>query len=232
MVLQRDRKIIREIDRWRVCLGRHIRELAGFSGQRACDRRLRKLVQAGYISREKILYGVAGIYRITNKGAKLEGLGNVRNKIRIEQIRHDIAVLDTAIYFNKVLEIAYKNMRTELELHRLDGFGVRKHRPDFVFKKDAKTICVEIELALKSKNRFENIMSNNFMDYHKQIWIVPDLDAKIAKTLQNSKVMYSNIEIIELGQIQGTKENEENGKYITSILGAEQTNTETPSFLQ
>jgi len=80
VVLERDRKIIREIDRWRVCQGRHIRELGGFSGQRACDRRLRKLVQAGYISREKILYGVAGIYRITSKGAKLEGLGNARNK--------------------------------------------------------------------------------------------------------------------------------------------------------
>ena len=104
---------IEEIDRWRVCQGRHIKELVGFGGQRACDRRLRKLVQAGYISREKILYGVAGIYRITSKGAKLEGLGNSKSKIRIEQIRHDIAVLDTAIYIGKVQEIEYKDIRTE-----------------------------------------------------------------------------------------------------------------------
>jgi len=217
VVLERDRKIIREIDRWRVCQGRHIKELAEFSGQRACDRRLRKLVQAGYISREKILYGVAGIYRVTNKGAKLEGLGNARNKIRIEQIRHDIAVLDTAIYFNKVHGIAYKDIRTEIELHRLDGFGKRTHRPDFVFKKDGKTICVEIELALKSKNRFENIMSNNFLDYERQIWIVPDLECKIAKTLQNSKIMYSNIEILELSQIQETKENEDDGIFTSPM---------------
>jgi len=201
VVLDRDREIIREMDRWRVCQGKHIKELVGFSGQRACDRRLRKLMQAGYIRREKILYGVAGIYGVTSKGAKLEGLGNVRRKIRIEQIRHDIAVLDTAIYFNKVHEIAYSEIRTELELHRLDGFGVRKHRPDFVYKKDKKTTCVEIELALKSKNRFENIISNNFMDYDRQIWIVPDLDSKIAKTLQANKVKYSNIEIMALSQI-------------------------------
>ena len=218
VVLERDRKIIREIDRWRVCQGRHIKELVGFSGQRACDRRLSKLVQAGYIRREKILYGVAGIYGITSKGAKLEGLGNAKRKIRIEQIRHDIAVLDTAIFFNKVHGIAYSEIRTELELHRLDGFGIRKHRPDFVFKKDKKTTCVEIELALKSKNRFENIMNNNFMDYHKQIWIVPDLECKIAKTLQASKITYANIEILTLNQIQGKTEDKKNDEHITSPL--------------
>ena len=215
--MERDRKIIREIDRWRVCQGRHVRELVGFGGQRACDRRLRKLVQAGYISREKVLYGVAGIYRVTSKGAKLEGLSKSRNKIRVEQIRHDIAVLDTAIYLCKVRGLKYSEIKTELELHRLDGFGKRKHRPDFVFKKDNKISCVEIELALKAKDRFEAIIKNNFMDYDSQIWIVPNLEFKIAKTLRNSKLKYPNIEIIELSQIQETKENENNGDTTTHL---------------
>ena len=209
-LLDRDRKIIREIDRWRVCQGRHIRELAGFSGQRACDRRLRKLVQAGYIKREKILYGVAGIYSNTAKGAKLEGLLNTNRKIRIEQIRHDIAVVDTAIFFNKVHGVAYSDIRTEIELHRQDGFGIRKHRPDFVFRRDGKEICVEIELSLKSKDRFENIIKTNFLEYDKQIWIVPDIDNKIAKTLKKSKTTYTNIEIIELSQVQEKMEDEKN----------------------
>lgn len=52
-IVDRDRLIIREIDRWRVCLGRHIKELAGFTGQRACDRRLRKLINAGYIKKKE-----------------------------------------------------------------------------------------------------------------------------------------------------------------------------------
>ena len=96
---------MREIDRWRVCQGRHIKELVGFDGQRACDRRLRKLMAAGYIKREKILYGVAGIYRNTARGAKIMGLPNIHRKIRVEQIMHDIAVLDTAIFFNKMHDI-------------------------------------------------------------------------------------------------------------------------------
>ena len=228
-ILDRDRNILREIDRWRVCQGRHIRELVGFSGQRACDRRLRKLVQAGYIKRERILYGVAGIYNVTSKGAKLEGLPMARSKIRIEQIRHDIAVLDTAIYFNKVHGIEYSDITTELELHRIDGFGVRKHRPDFVFKKDSKTTCVEIELALKSKNRFENIINTNFMDYDMQIWIVPDMACKIAKLLKKSKTMYPNIKILTLSLVQEKTEDEnKNDELNTSHLGTEQTDTEAP----
>ena len=230
-ILDRDRKIIREIDRWRVCQGRHIRELVGFSGQRACDRRLRKLVQAGYIKRERILYGVAGIYNVTNKGAKLEGLPTAKNKIRIEQIRHDIAVLDTAIYFNKVRKVSYSDIKTELELHRQDGFGVRKHRPDFIFKKKNKTTCVEIELTLKSKNRFENIISTNFMDYDKQVWIVPDQTNKITKTLEKSKTMYPNIEILALSQVQGNTKEKENYEHITNNLESEQTDTEAPFSL-
>jgi len=202
-LLDRDKKIIREIDRWRVCQGRHIRELVGFSGQRACDRRLRKLIEVGYLKREKILYGVAGIYRITGLGAKLEsGISDRKSKIRIEQIRHDITVLDTAIYFHKVNGVSYSEITTEIELHRQDGFGVRKHRPDFVFSKDGKTTCVEIELALKAKDRFIKIMKENFMQYHKQIWVVPDMECKIAKTLEANKKYYTNIELQELSKVQ------------------------------
>ena len=207
VLLDRDRKIIREIDRWRVCLGRHIRELTGFTGQRACDRRLRKLIEAGYIKREKILYGVAGIYRNTAKGVKRERLplGSDCRKTRIEQIVHDIAVLDTVIFLGKNHGIEYDNVKSEIELHRLDGFGVRKHRPDFVVTKDGKTICVEVELSLKAKARFEKIIQDNYMAYDSQIWVVPTLDSKITSILKKNKATYNNIHILDLGKIQAEK---------------------------
>lgn len=150
-LVDRDYKIIKEIDRWRVCQSRHIKILAGFDGQRACDRRLKKLIEAGYIKREKILYGVAGIYRNTSKAKQIEQIINTDKKIRIEQLKHDIAVLDTAIYFNQIKGIDFKDIKTEIELHRQDGFGVRKHRPDFIYTKNGKLVCVELELTLKSK---------------------------------------------------------------------------------
>lgn len=203
-ITERDRKVIREIDRWRIVQGKHIKELAGFEGQRACDRRLRKLIEAGYIKREKILYGVAGIYRNTSKAKKIMagGLSGVNNKIRIDQIMHDIAVVDTAIYFSKKYEINIKEIKTEVELHRADGFGTRKHRPDFVFEKDNTTICVEIELNLKAKKRFENNIRSNFENYDKQIWIVPGLENKITKILMENKKIYPDIKTIELSEIK------------------------------
>jgi len=208
-LVDRDKKIIREIDRWRVCQGRHIRELADFSGQRACDRRLRKLIEAGYLKREKILYGVAGIYRVTAKAMNViaGGLQNAHRKIRVEQIMHDIAVLDTAIFYSKKYEIPFDKITTEIELHRLDGFGVRKHRPDFIFTKNGKTTCVEVELSLKAKNRLEDIIKDNFSAYDNQIWIVPSLNSKIAKILEINKIMYP-MELIELSEVQ-EKEKEE-----------------------
>ena len=48
MVLtERDVKIIKEIQHWRFLLSRQIKTLGGFNGQRACDRRLKKLIEAG-----------------------------------------------------------------------------------------------------------------------------------------------------------------------------------------
>ena len=206
-VMERDKKIIKEIDRWAVLQGRHIKELVGFEGQRACDRRLRKLIEVGYIKRKKILYGVSGIYRNTNDAKKIiSGELAVNRKIRVEQIIHDIAVIDTAIYFNKEHGIKFDEMKTEIELHRQDGFGNRKHRPDFIFNKNDKTICVEIELNLKAKNRFEKNIRDNFENYDKQIWIVPSLDTKIARILEENKINYTDIEILELNKIQKAEE--------------------------
>jgi len=206
-LVERDYAILREIDRWRVTQGRHIRELAGFDGQRACDRRLRKLIEAGYIKRTKILYGVAGIYSNTNKAKKIVSLPNTGHKIRLEHIKHDIAVIDTAIYFKRKYGVKYNEITTEIELHRQDGFGVRKHRPDFVFRHDGgKTICVEIELTLKSKERFERNIRNNFSEYDMQIWVVPSKESKIADVLKRNRKKYENIRIIEMEEVEKNNE--------------------------
>lgn len=45
---ERDIKIINEIQHWRFLLSRQIKVLGGFNGQRACDRRIKKLIEAGF----------------------------------------------------------------------------------------------------------------------------------------------------------------------------------------
>jgi len=201
-IVDRDVKILRELERWRVVLSRHIMVLVGFTGQRSCERRLKKLVDANYIERRKILYGVPNIYGVGKMGFVLLGKKNKVDKIRVEQIYHDIAVLDTAVYLHKVKGVAFEEMITEKQLHSLDGFGVRRHRPDFVISQNGKKYCVEVELALKAKARLEAIIQQNFMEYDHQIWVVPDKICKIYQILTESRKKYNNISVLKLQEVQ------------------------------
>ena len=200
-VVERDKLILREVERWRVCGSRHIRFLAGFSGQRATDRRLKLLIEAEYLERRKYLYGIPSIYFVTSKGKKLIQSNARLEKVKIEQIVHDMTVLDSAIYFMQKENLSLQDITTEKQLHQSDGFGIRKHRPDFIFTKNDETTCVEVEMTQKSKTRLFNIIKDNFMDYDNQIWIVPDSQTVIYQTLKENQKFYTNIHIMSLKEI-------------------------------
>lgn len=197
----RDYEIFKEVSRWRVSLGRHIRVLVGFRSERSCDRRLRKLIDAGYLGRTKLVYGVPSIYYLTNQAKKLINVKSKQEKFRLEQIVHDVAVLDSAIYMLEKYQITRQDITTDKQLHSQDGFGNRKHYPDFIFRKDSKIYAIEIELSLKSKNRFENNVKFNYTNYDYQIWIVPKEELKIIKLLEEFSMMYPNINIINLEEV-------------------------------
>ena len=200
-VVERDKLILREVERWRVCGSRHIRFLAGFSGQRATDRRLKILIEAEYLERRKYLYGIPSIYFVTSKGKKLIQSNARLEKVKIEQIVHDMTVLDSAIYFMQKENLSLQDITTEKQLHQSDGFGIRKHRPDFIFTKNDETTCVEVEMTQKSKTRLFNIIKDNFMDYDNQIWIVPESQSVIYRILKDNQKFYTNIQIIPLKEI-------------------------------
>lgn len=200
-VTERDELILREVDRWRACGSRHIRWLANFSGQRATDRRLKILIESGYLERRKYLYGVPYIYFMTNKGKSLIQVGTRSERVKIEQIIHDRTVLDTAIYFMQNYGLSLQNITTEKQLHQLDGFGIRKHRPDFIFTKDELNNCVEVELTKKAKARLQDIIKDNFMEYDTQIWVVPDYQTAILNVLNDSQRYYTNIQVCSLQKI-------------------------------
>lgn len=206
-LVDRDDKILKEIDRWRAITGRQIAELAGFPSQQTGDRRLKKLIVAGLIDRKRVLYGVPYLYSLTAKGKILISSPAYHEKFRIEQIKHDLTVVDTAIYFHKKLFIPYENIITEKELHRLDGFSNRKHRPDFVFTdSEKKKVCVEVELSLKSRDRFLKNIKDNFVNYDLQIWVVPSFRHKIAAILQEEQAAYSDIKILELKEVVSNRQ--------------------------
>lgn len=201
-LVERDYRVMRDIERFRCCLGRHIKILADFEGLRQCDRRLKSLLEAGYVSRKIVLYGVPSVYSLTHKGKMLIGANKRQDKIRVERVVHDIAVLDTVIYFMLKHEIEVGKIITEKELNSTRGFEQRKHQPDFVFKKADKTYCVEIELTAKSKQRFVEIVQENYLNYDTQYWVIAKTGVKILKMLESLQEGYPNIEIMEMEEIQ------------------------------
>jgi len=201
-LVERDKEILRELDRWSFCLSRHLKFFGGYSSQRACDGRLKQLREAGYIDRKRILYGVPSVYFLTYKGKALLGASKRLDKIKVEQITHDIAVLDAVIYFMLSQEISLSAILSEKQMHGADGFGIRKHRPDFIFYKDGMTNCVEVELSRKTKGKLEENLKQNFETYELQNWVVPKGQVKIWEILQQNDNTYPNIYIVSLEEVE------------------------------
>jgi len=152
------------------------------------------------------MYGVPNVYQLTRKSKTLIGANQRQEQIRLDQIRHDVTTLDMAICFMKSLGLAPAEIKTDKQLHQEDGFGTRTHQPDFVFTKDNKTYCVEVELSIKSKARLEKNIKSNFMKYDTQVWITDDRGspngAKLSRILENYKITYPNIEISNIQEVK------------------------------
>lgn len=200
-LVERDLYLFQEVYRWRVILSRHLTALAEFSSQRTCDRRLKKLIEAGFLRRKKYIYGIPYLYFLTHKAQVLIHASTHTPKVKIEQIAHDISVLDTAIFVHDEKAVPFSDMQTEKELHSVDGFSNRRHRPDFIYHQNGKTVCVEVELSLKAKTRLVKNIQQNFMNYDSQLWIVPNLHNKIASVLNEQRKIYSDIDIISLAEV-------------------------------
>ena len=119
-LVERDYKIFMEVDRWRVCLGRHIQPLTGFSSQRSCDERLHMLLSENFLTRHIVIYGIPSVYSLTRKSKNLISANKRQEKIRLDQVVHDVTVLDTAIRFMQYLNLSPYHIKTDKQLHQQD----------------------------------------------------------------------------------------------------------------
>lgn len=197
----RDYDVFQLVYRFRFCLGRHIKKLACFESDRTTDRRLKKLVDADLLSRKKYIYGVPYLYTTTHKSRMLIDANKRADNIRIERINHDITVLDCVVAFISRYAITLDDIITEKEMHARDGFGNRRHYPDFIIEKDGEKIAVEIELTLKAKERILKNGKDNFLICDKQIWIISQSSRKINEILKELQSRYPNIEILFLEDV-------------------------------
>ncbi len=201
ILTERDFLILKEIQRWRFLLSRQVKILCGFNGQRACDRRLKKLIDAGYIERKHFIYGVPRLYFVTQKAVKLFNLEYYTQSVRIEQIEHDISVIDTAIFLINDENIESASIVTERDLKHRAGFGNPKHFPDFIYTKEEKTFCVEVELSAKKQVSLDKNIRENFKNYDVQRWFIPNDKPKIIENVKTIGQKYE-VEIFSLERVK------------------------------
>ena len=194
-LMERDKLVLKEVGRWYFMLGRHIKAFCGFPTTNITDRRLRILLDQNYLKREKILYGVPYLYFLTHKSKKLMGYNTRSGSIKVDKIKHDIVALDTVDYFVNTLKVKLEDIVTERQLLMSDGFGSKKHHPDYIFNVNNESYAVEIELTPKAKKRLENNVIENFQNYDRQLWIV-ERNSKVEGMLKG--LDYYNITILYL----------------------------------
>lgn len=201
----RDKQILDIITKFRFALSRQIMLLANFTSMSACNRRLKKLLDEKLIEKRRFLYGVAYLYFATPKAKRIFNLPYITKNIRIEQIRHDIYVIDTAIYYMNKFDLSLEDITTDRELKNQAGFGNKGHTPDLVFTYQDTTYCIEIELSVKSKEKLYKNISNNYLHYDVQIWITDN--KKVKQNLEEVKNQYE----IQVADLKGVMEYVNNG---------------------
>lgn len=200
-IQNRDLRVFSELSRWRFLTSKQVRQLCGFKGQRSCDRRLAKLIEANYITRKHYIYGIPRIYAVTPKAFRTFSLAFFTPHIRTEQIPHDIATINTAIYLICHEGIDSASITTERELKHKAGFSNPKHMPDFIYEKDGKTYCVEVELTEKAKATLEKNIKVNYMAYDVVRYFAP-AKSKVAENVRRIGQKYG----VEIVPIEGVME--------------------------
>jgi hypothetical protein len=203
MVLtERDRKILIEMLRWRFLLARQIKVIGVFNSNQSLYRRLRKLLDFGYIRRIYYLYGVPAIYTATTRGIKTASLDICLSPAAVNpaQIRHDAAVIDTALYLMLTAGINLSEMLTERELRHANGYGPSTHVPDIVIP--VLSTSYEIELTLKGNTRLEKNIADAFARYNRTVYVIPHSAARIKGKVQELAEKYPSIEILDLEEVE------------------------------
>jgi hypothetical protein len=202
VLMDRDKAILREVSRWRVVMSRHIKELCGFSGIRACQKRIEILVENRYLTRNYIFNGKPPVYSLTYKSKMLLQLNKRADKIRLDQFEHDVLVLDAVCYFLKTKGLNLDDFTSDKQMHRADGFITRRHKPDFVISENGKNTAVEVELAIKTLDRLESNARDNFNKYDSQIWIIERGGKKIIENLLKMQKKYPDLFLMYVDEIK------------------------------
>jgi len=167
--------------------------------------RVKKLVDAGYFERERVLHGQARIHKVTKQGVLASG-DNILpcGDIRLGTFKHDLALVDLALDLRDETGgdfIAQRQIRHD---EGLSGVGQLGHIPDgYLYLEGQKPIAIELELSVKSRARLNSIVNGYGGDLSiKEVWYYTD-QANVKNALVKAAQDYSFIKIKTIGAHHG-----------------------------
>lgn len=169
-------------------------------GDTAAYVRIKKLVDNGYLVRERILHGQARIHKVTKKGTVASGddllpLGD----ISLGTFRHDLALVDLALRLEQQTGGVFVPDRRIRHNEGLSGVGQLGHIPDgHLYIGDGKPIAIELELSVKSRVRIESIVNGygGNLDV-KEVWYFTG-QSDVARAIEKAADGYSFIKVMKL----------------------------------
>ena len=146
-------------------------------GNTAAYVRIKKLVEGGYLSRERILHGQARIHKVTKKGILASGDAVLPLKyVNLGTFRHDFKLVDLGLMLEEQTGGSFQPDRRIRHDEGLSGVGQLGHIADgYLHMGEDKPIAIELELSVKSRTRIQSIINGYGGNLGvKEVWYYTD----------------------------------------------------------
>jgi hypothetical protein len=177
----------------------------------AAYRRLKKLVEGGFLIHEYVLHGHAGVYRLTKLGVQACGDElKALKEISLGIFRHDLALVDLALDLSESYNgefIPHRRIRRELGL---TGVGQIGHIADgyLTYSEAEKPVAIELELSLKGRARLHQIINHYGGDLSVgEVWYFSD-EPHVRSAVERAAEGYSFIKTFALRDISSLNASE------------------------
>ena len=162
--------------------------------------RIKKLVDGGYLTRERLLHGEGRLHKVTKLGvlASTDGLAPMKY-ITLGTFRHDLMLVDLALALEAETGGTFIPDRRFRHNEGLSGKGQLGRVADgYLFIGDDKPIAIELELSVKSRARIADVIKTYGGDLGvKEVWYYTD-QKSVVHALQKAAKGYSFIKIRQL----------------------------------
>ena len=200
MIFQkRDAKVLQWVNGFGFASADQIKEFMGV-GSTAAYVRIKKLVEGGYLTRERILHGQARIHKVTKKGVLASGDAVLPlSYVNLGTFRHDFMLVDLGLMLEKETGGSFMPDRRIRHNEGLSGVGQLGHVADgYLHIGEENPIAVELELSVKSRARIQSIIDGYGGNLAvKEVWYYTD-NKEVARAIEKSAKGFSFIKVRQI----------------------------------